>query len=160
PAWKATDENVLVAYEMNGAALPHWNGFPARLVVPGWTGTYWMKHIVSIAAVAKPYDGFWMKSAYRIPKGRFALVDRFTSQEPEQNTPITEMMVNSIIPSHVDGQKIPLGQRIEIRGVAWDAGYGIRHVEVSFDDGSTWRTAGLGDDLGRFSFRQWRHHMV
>ena len=39
PTWKAIEENTLIAYEMNGAALPHWNGFPARVVVPGWTGT-------------------------------------------------------------------------------------------------------------------------
>ena len=59
PAWKALDENTLVAYEMNGAPLPHWNGFPARIVVPGWTGTYWMKHVTSINAVTKPFDGFF-----------------------------------------------------------------------------------------------------
>ena len=48
PAWKAMDENTIIAYEMNGQPLPHFNGFPARLVVPGWTGTYWMKHLVHI----------------------------------------------------------------------------------------------------------------
>ena len=48
PVWKAMDENTLVAYEMNGQPLPHFNGFPARIVVPGWTGTYWMKHVTSI----------------------------------------------------------------------------------------------------------------
>ncbi len=47
PAWKAVDESTLIAYEMNGQPLPHWNGFPARIVVPGWTGTYWMKHVIA-----------------------------------------------------------------------------------------------------------------
>ena len=69
PVWKALDENALIAYEMNGAPLPHWNGFPARIVIPGWTATYWMKQVTSIMAVAKPFDGFWVKSAYRIPRG-------------------------------------------------------------------------------------------
>ena len=64
PVWKAVEETTLVAYEMNGAALPHWNGFPARVVVPGWTGTYWVKHVTSITATTHPFDGFWMKSAY------------------------------------------------------------------------------------------------
>ncbi|MGH8743974.1 MAG: molybdopterin-dependent oxidoreductase, partial [Burkholderiales bacterium] len=50
PIWKALDENSLIAYEMNGTPLPHWNGFPARLIVPGWTGTYCMKHIISLKA--------------------------------------------------------------------------------------------------------------
>ncbi len=47
PMWKALDENTLIAYEMNGEPLPHWNGFPARIVVPGWTATYWMKHVTA-----------------------------------------------------------------------------------------------------------------
>ena len=46
---------------MNGQPLPHFNGFPARIIVPGWTATYWVKHITSIMATTKPFDGFWMK---------------------------------------------------------------------------------------------------
>ena len=69
PVWKAVEDTTLIAYEMNGQPLPHWNGFPARIVVPGWTATYWMKHVARIDAVTKPFDGFWMKSAYRIPLG-------------------------------------------------------------------------------------------
>src|SRR5215470_18554605 len=61
PTWKAIEETTLVAYEMNGAPLPHWNGFPARVIVPGWTGVYWMKHVTSISAVTKPLDNFWMQ---------------------------------------------------------------------------------------------------
>jgi DMSO/TMAO reductase YedYZ molybdopterin-dependent catalytic subunit len=80
PVWRAMDESTLIAYEMNGAPLPHLNGFPARIIVPGWTGTYWMKHIVSIQAVTKPFSGFWMNPAYRVPLGKFPLVARFTSQ--------------------------------------------------------------------------------
>jgi DMSO/TMAO reductase YedYZ molybdopterin-dependent catalytic subunit len=54
PTWKAIEETTLLAYEMNGAPLPHFNGFPARLIVPCWTGSYWMKHVTSIKAVTKP----------------------------------------------------------------------------------------------------------
>ena len=64
----ALDENTLVAYEMNGKPLPHWNGFPVRLVVPGWTGTYWMKHLSRIRVVSQPDKNFWMSAAYRIPR--------------------------------------------------------------------------------------------
>src|SRR5262249_30690207 len=71
PLAKALEETTLLAYEMNGVPLPHWNGFPVRLVVPGWTGTYWVKHLTSIEVATKPFDGFWMKSAYRIPVGKF-----------------------------------------------------------------------------------------
>ena len=71
PAHKALDDNTLIAYEMNGAPLPHYNGFPIRLIVPGWTATYWMKHLDTIEAWTKPFAGFWMNSAYRIPTGKF-----------------------------------------------------------------------------------------
>ncbi len=155
PAWKATDENTLIAYEMNGAPLPHWNGFPARIVVPGWTGTYWMKHVTSISAVTKPFDGFWVKSAYRIPRGKFPVIDRFVSQDTDVNTPITEMVVNSLITSIASGDSVQAGRPVDVKGIAWDGGYGIARVDVSVDGGATWRTATLGADHGRFSFRPW-----
>lgn len=156
PVWKATEETTLIAYEMNGAPLPHFNGFPARLVVPGWTGTYWMKHLVSIRVATKPFDGFWMKSAYRIPVGKFPVVARFISQETEVNTPITEMVVNSLITSHHHGATVKVGG-VTVSGLAWDGGYGIRAVEISTDGGTTWVTAALGEDLGRYAFRPWSY---
>ena len=152
PTWKAIEETTLIAYEMNGAPLPHLHGFPARLILPGWTGTYWMKHVTSIKAVTKPEAGFWMKAAYRIPLGRFPLVARFTSQETAVNTPITEIVVNSLITNPVDGANVRMGP-ISVGGIAWDGGYGINTVEVSSDGGRTWTAATLGEDLGRFAFR-------
>jgi DMSO/TMAO reductase YedYZ molybdopterin-dependent catalytic subunit len=127
PLWRAVDESTLVAYEMNGEQLPHFNGYPARLIVPGWTGTYWMKHLVSIDVLTRPLGNFWMRSAYRIPLGQFPMVARFTSQETATNTPITEMVINSLITS----------------------------VDASTDGGLTWSSATLGDDLGRYAFRPW-----
>ncbi len=82
PLAKALDENTLIAFEMNGEPLPHWNGFPARLIIPGWTATYWMKHLTAVNVISKPFDGFWMKTAYRIPKDRFPS-GQFSSQETE-----------------------------------------------------------------------------
>ncbi|HZT24617.1 MAG TPA: molybdopterin-dependent oxidoreductase [Pseudolabrys sp.] len=154
PVWKAMDESTLIAYEMNGQPLPHFNGAPARIIVPGWTGTYWMKHVNAINALTKPLHDFWMNPAYRIPIGKFPVVARFTSQEYAPNTPITEMVVNSLITSHRDGDKIKPG-RVTVSGLAWDGGYGIRAVAVSTDGGNTWSEAKLGDDLGRFAFRPW-----
>src|SRR5215467_470684 len=153
PVWKAMDPDTLVAYEMNGQPLPHFNGFPARIVVPGWTGTYWMKHVTSITAVTKPETGFWMNPAYRIPLGKFPVVARFTSQDTLVNTPITEMVVNSLITSHAQGAIVAVGASVNIEGIAWDAGYGVNTVEVSADGGKSWFAATLGEDLGRYAFR-------
>jgi DMSO/TMAO reductase YedYZ molybdopterin-dependent catalytic subunit len=151
PTWRAMDESTIIAYEMNGAPLPHFHGAPARLIVPGWTGTYWMKHLTSIKAVTKPDTGFWMNPAYRLPIGRFPMVARFVSQETETNTPITEMMVNSLITSHADGARV--GSGTAVGGIAWDGGYGIQTVDISTDGGKTWQAAALGEDLGRYAFR-------
>jgi DMSO/TMAO reductase YedYZ molybdopterin-dependent catalytic subunit len=156
PVSKAMEETTLIAYEMNGEPLPHLNGFPARLILPGWTGTYWTKHLTSVRAVTKPFDGFWMKSAYRVPTGKFPLVARFISQETEANTPITEMVVNSLLTSHQDGATVKVG-KVTISGIAWDAGHGIRTVEISIDGGNIWSSAKLGEDLGRFAFRPWSY---
>ena len=116
PIWKAMDDDTIIAYEMNGAPLPHFNGFPARLIVPGWTGTYWMKHLITINALTKPLGGFWMNPAYRIPVGKFPVVARFITQEDATSTPITEIVVNSLITSHRDGAKVKARQ-----------GHGQRH---------------------------------
>ena len=157
PTWKAMDENTILAYEMNGAPLPHFNGAPVRLVVPGWTATYWTKQIIEVNAVSQPFKGFWMATAYRIPKGKFPVVDRFISQESEVNTPITEMVVNSLITNVQEGQRYRHGQTVEVKGVAWDNGAGIRSVEISTDGGMSWRSAELAKDAGRFSWRQWTY---
>ncbi len=155
PVWKALDENTLIAWEMNGELLPHWNGFPARIVVPGWTATYWIKHVTSIEVLSQPYKGFWMNPAYRIPKGRFPIVDRFISQETEANTPITEMVVNSLVTNLREGMMYKASSPLFVRGIAWDGGYGVTRVEVSHDGGKLWQLAELGQDHGRFSWRQW-----
>jgi hypothetical protein len=114
-----------------------------------------MKHVISINALTRPQGGFWMNPAYRIPVGKFPIRDRFITQENATSTPITEMVVNSLITSHRDGDKVKVG-KVVVSGLAWDGGYGIRSVEVSTDGGRTWFAATLGADLGRFAFRPWR----
>jgi DMSO/TMAO reductase YedYZ molybdopterin-dependent catalytic subunit len=155
PAWKAMDENTLIAFEMNGEPLPHWNGAPARIVVPGWTATYWMKKLVAVRALRKPLESFWMQKAYRIPKGKFPVVDRFASQENTETLPVTDIVVNSLITSVTDGQHSRPGVPLALSGIAWDGGYGIRSVDVSTDGGRSWQAAELGPDSGRYSFRPW-----
>jgi len=152
PIDTALSDNVLIAFEMNGLPLPHWNGFPARLIVPGWTGTYWVKQLTSIKVVSQPEKNFWMSTAYRLPRGKFP-TPTFKSQLYSPNEPITTMVVNSLITSLKSGQRVARGKPLDIRGIAWDGGSGIAKVEVS-TDGSNWAPAGLGKDLGRYSFRE------
>ncbi|HET6306025.1 MAG TPA: molybdopterin-dependent oxidoreductase, partial [Rhodopila sp.] len=63
----ARDGEVMLAYQMNGQQLPLLNGFPLRLVVPGWYSTYWVKMLNDIEVLDAPDDNFWMKTAYLVP---------------------------------------------------------------------------------------------
>lgn len=152
PIERALEENVLIAYEMNGTALPHFNGAPARLVVPGWTGTYWVKHLTQLSIEPRACENFWMKSAYRVPAGAFR-GSKFAGQENSETVPITDILVNSLITSHVDGARVGAARRL-VAGKAWDNGAGIEAVEYSLDGRRTWRGARLGRDLGRFAWRE------
>jgi len=153
PVDVAMSEDVLIAFEMNGQPLPHWNGFPARLVVPGWTGTYWVKQLASIKVVSSPEKNFWMSTAYRLPRGRFK-TPTFSSQLYAANEPITTMVVNSLVTSLKSGQQVARGKPISVKGIAWDSGSGIDRVEISSDTGASWQRAALGKDLGKYSFRE------
>jgi DMSO/TMAO reductase YedYZ molybdopterin-dependent catalytic subunit len=154
PIDRALDETVLLAWQMNGQNIPIWNGYPLRLIVPGWTGTYWMKHVTRIDVLEKPLDSFWMQKAYRVPRGLFPVAHPFASQETDKTSPITEIVVNSLITSPEAGASVPF-TGFPVRGIAWDSGQGIRGVDVSVDGGTTWNPATLGSDLGRFAFRPW-----
>ncbi len=128
--------------------------------VPGWTATYWVKHLSSIRVVASPFDGFWVRTAYRLPQGAFPMRERFASQDTAANTPITEIMINSLVTNIEEGQRFRAGETVDVRGIAWDAGHGIDRVEISTDGGRLWRPAKLGSDAGRFSWRQWQYPFV
>lgn len=147
------DPDVLVAYEMNGKPLPMLNGYPARLIVPGWYATYWVKNLSDITVLDKPFEGFWMKTAYRIPDTACGCIAPGTA--PKRTVPIHRMTVRSFIIVPENGARLAAGSPVTMKGIAFDGGYGIREVEVSDDSGDSWRRAQLGPDLGRYSFREW-----
>ncbi len=147
------DPDVIVAYQMNGRELPMLNGFPARLVVPGWYATYWVKNLSEIAVVDHVFEKFWMKPAYRIPDTPCGCVEPGTA--PKSTVPIHRMTVRSFIVAPPSGARVAAGRPVTLKGIAFDGGYGVREVQVSDDAGATWRRAQLGPDLGRYSFREW-----
>jgi sulfite dehydrogenase len=148
----AMNGEVMIAYQMNGADLPFLNGFPVRLIVPGYYGTYWVKHLNEITVLDKEFDGFWMKGAYRIPDNDCACVEPGTA--PKATRPIGKLNVRSFITSVADGAKVAPGE-LALKGIAFDGGSGIKQVDVSTDGGTTWTAAKLGNDLGKYSFREW-----
>ncbi len=149
----ALDGEVLLAYEMNGEDLPMLNGYPLRLVVPGYYGTYWVKHLSKITVLDEVFSGFWMGTAYRIPDTDGACVMPGTT--PKSTVPIKRFNVRSFITSHTDGATLNAGREALVRGIAFDGGNGIAEVLFSADGGQSWRPAMLGKDLGKYSFREW-----
>jgi sulfite dehydrogenase (cytochrome) subunit A len=151
----ALSDEVLVAYAMNDKPLPMLNGFPLRLVVPGWYATYWVKSLASIQVLPDKFHGFWMEKAYLVPRNANA------TESPEHLAtdmiPINRMNVRSILVRPDVSDVIRVGTPQEVVGIAFDSGAGISKVEVSLDAGKTWQLAKLdSDSLGKFSFRRFR----
>src|SRR5207302_4537377 len=116
----ARDGEVMLAYSMNGADLPVLNGFPLRLVVPGYYGTYWVKHLNEITVIDNVFDGFWMKTAYRIPDKDCSCMEPGTA--PKATIPINRFKVRSFITNVADGAKLKAGTQSTLKGIAFDGG--------------------------------------
>jgi DMSO/TMAO reductase YedYZ molybdopterin-dependent catalytic subunit len=149
-------DECLVAYAMNGEPLPMLNGFPARLIVPGYFATYHVKSLSWIRVLDAPDDNFWMKAAYRIPD-----TPRGTTTPEEVKSgnvatiPIAKMPVRSFLISPDGSTKIPAGFPLRLRGIAFSGHGAIKKVEVSTDGGANWSEARLEEDAGEYSFRTW-----
>jgi DMSO/TMAO reductase YedYZ molybdopterin-dependent catalytic subunit len=131
PIGKALDD-VLLAYEMNGEALPPDHGFPVRLVVPGWIGIASIKWVGSIEVSATPLSSPWNTKWYRMTGPAY----------PPDSPPLTVQPVKSAF-------ELPWGAQLAARrpvlltGRAWSGSAPIRLVEVSTDGGKRWRRAHL-----------------
>ena len=149
----ARDGEVMVAFAMNGAQLPLLNGFPLRLVVPGWFSTYWVKALDSIEVLPRADDNFWMAKAYRIPTAPHATV--VPGAKDFTTVAINTMPPRSWVTSHLPRARVGWRPALPIAGLAMGGAHGVARVEVS-SDGRHWLAAKLGPDHGRYSFRQWR----
>ena len=154
----ASADSVLVAYAMNGEPLPFLNGFPLRLVVPGWYATYWVKALNDIEVLNQEDHNFWMDPAYRIPNNACGCLE--PGENATNKIPISTMKVRSFITNIADGASMKAGGKVLVKGIAFDQGYGIDQVLVSSDGGQHWQAAGLGKDHGDFSFRSWETHVA
>jgi DMSO/TMAO reductase YedYZ molybdopterin-dependent catalytic subunit len=150
----ALDGEVMLAWAMNGEDLPMLNGYPLRLIVPGYFGTYGVKHVDDLEVLDSVYTGFWMASAYRVADNPSHTVAPGTA--PKKTIPIARFTIRSFITSLADNATIPAARETVVRGIAFDSGHGIREVTVSSDGGQTWRAATLGADSGRYGFGEWK----
>ena len=149
----ARSGEVMIAYAMNGEPLPLLNGFPLRLVVPGWYATYWVKMLNDIEVLDAPDTNFWMATAYTIPDTPGA--NMTPGQTGLKMVPINRMVPRSFITSVKAGATVPAGKPLALRGIAFGGDTGVKRVEVSTDGGKGWHPAQLGKDEGKYSFRAW-----
>jgi DMSO/TMAO reductase YedYZ molybdopterin-dependent catalytic subunit len=152
---RANDGEVIVAYAMNDKPLPMLNGFPVRLIVPGWYATYWVKALDEITVLDKKYEGFWVAKAYRIPNTPDA--QESPKDLAKDTVPISAMSCRSLFVAPEPGEAVKAGAEYEVQGLAFDSGKGITKVELSADGGKTWTETKLDPEIGKFSWRRWRH---
>jgi DMSO/TMAO reductase YedYZ molybdopterin-dependent catalytic subunit len=149
----ANDGDVMIAYAMNGKPLPLLNGYPLRLVVPGWYATYWIKMLNDIEVLDKPDDNFWMTRAYLIPDT--PLADIVPGQQGVKLIPITRMVPRSFFTNVKAEAQFKTGETTTVRGIAFGGDTGLAKVLFSANAGTDWQEARLGRDYGKYSFRQW-----
>jgi DMSO/TMAO reductase YedYZ molybdopterin-dependent catalytic subunit len=154
----ARDAEVMIAYAMNGQPLPLLNGFPLRLIVPGWYATYWVKMLNDIEVLSEPDTNFWMKTAYTIPDTPHA--DMKPGQAGVTMVPINRMVPRSFVTNLAAGATVAAGHAATVRGIAFGGDSGVRRVDFSHDGGKSWAAARLGRDEGKYSFRRWEAHFM
>jgi sulfite oxidase len=153
PISKAMDTSTLLALRMNGKPIPDIHGFPARLVVPGWNGTNFVKWVTRLSLTATRNNGFFMNPAYRFPKTPVPPGGAALAEDLE---PIQGMPVKSTITAPEDQASLTLGAQV-VRGFAWAGEEIIERVEVSTDGGSRWTDAELSPQKFRYAWRLFEH---
>jgi DMSO/TMAO reductase YedYZ molybdopterin-dependent catalytic subunit len=108
----ARDGEVMLAYLMNGEQLPLLNGFPLRVIVPGWFSTYWVKMLNDIEVLNKPDDDFWMTKAYLIPDTPFANVKPVATDF--KSVPINRMPPRSFFTNVTDSTTVKSGATVKV----------------------------------------------
>jgi sulfane dehydrogenase subunit SoxC len=154
PLEEALRDEVLLAYEMNGAPLPPQHGFPLRLVVPGWYGMTNVKWLERIELVDAPFAGYQNRQGYRMRQ-----------TEDDEGVPLDRMQPRSLmappgIPEFMTRDRtVPAGE-VVLEGRAWSGLAPIASVEVSADGGSTWAPAELEPEGERWAWRGWTHRWL
>lgn len=124
------EEPAILAMEQNGEPLNFWNGYPLRLVSPGNKAPRWVKQLVEIDLRTKEDDREW--SQREVGK--------------------SYMQTKSLITMPPDGTEVTVGEKVAIKGVAFDRGIGIEKVEISVDGGASWQQAELEESIGQYAW--------
>lgn len=146
PVSRALEDNVLVAYEMNGLPLSPAHGYPVRLIVPGYYGMASVKWLTRIIVSETPFAGYFPTIDYA----------RWDEQHGHPvRVPLSEMSVKSLIARPVRRETIPARTAYRVYGAAWTGDSEIARVEMSIDEGRHWEPAKLLGSSYRNAWRLW-----
>lgn len=144
PVAKALDD-VILAYEMNGEPLPYDHGYPVRVIVPSWIGVSNIKWVGDMEVSKQPLYSPWNTDFYKL----------FGPAYPEGGSaPLTRQTLKSAFET-APGATFAANTRHRLTGRSWSGHGGISHVEVSTDDGTTWRRARLHDRPRADAWSRW-----
>jgi DMSO/TMAO reductase YedYZ molybdopterin-dependent catalytic subunit len=143
----ARHDDTIIAFAMNGTVLPLLNGFPLRIIVPGWYSTYWVKMLSDIEVLTGEDQNFWMAKAYRMP---------LATVKPGDTGFATKPISNMVPRAWITGQSGGRGILKSVHGIAMGGDTGIGKVDlvVPSDDGRIIE-AQLSSDEGKYGFRRW-----
>ncbi|MEU8068425.1 MULTISPECIES: sulfite oxidase [unclassified Micromonospora] len=150
PVADALREEVLLAYEMNGAPLLPQHGAPLRLIVPGWYGMAHVKWLRDITVTTEPFDGYQNAVAYRL---------RRDADDP--GVPVTRIEPRALVrppgfPDFMSRTRVLRPGQCTLDGRAWSGHAPVTSVEVTVDGGETWTPALLDEPAaGEWAWRRW-----
>ncbi len=149
PMEKALHPDTLLALEMNGERLAPEHGYPVRAVVPGWYGMVSVKWLSKIRVLNRSFKGYHQSDYYV-----------FVQEGVENGLPkerVTSMLVKSLISQPGRGESLSIGHQ-KVRGVAWSGQGPISQVEVSTDNGRTWRPAQVEASASPYAWQKWEYN--
>jgi DMSO/TMAO reductase YedYZ molybdopterin-dependent catalytic subunit len=149
PLRRVAAGDVLVAYEVNGEPLPVENGFPVRLVVPGFYGTNSLKWLYRITLAERRADGPFVTTFYNDPAPEAA------GETGARGRPVWDIAPESVIVCPAPGARLRVGEAVEIHGWAW-AATAVNTVGVSLDGGGSWFLAEIAPHAG-WSWQKFRY---
>lgn len=152
---QANEDEVLLAYAMNGQPLPPQHGYPLRLVVPGWYGMAHVKWLVGIDLIDAPFTGFQQAVAYRLR------MDADEAGEPVERIAPRALLIPPGFPDFMSRTRVVRPGRVRLEGRAWSGRAPVARVEVSVDGGETWADATLASDHEhRWAWRRFAYDWI